>query len=209
MKLQVGVCLWAEVQGSSDSIAEVAEQVAWLSAALRTSEMDDELSLCLPSISIGPYREGLASSFACTLHFPTRKASRGPKAEVFPGQCWHKLFRNPVVVEGFPIPRRSRYGSGLEIPLNMMSRLTESPRIHQYFGKHLLKGFSTAVFPTDTIDDALLWHLHCTDDGSRLPYPELEGGGIQCVDTALDEMASQRHILGWCSEASVCAGKLN
>ena len=38
----------------------------------------------------------------------------------------------------------------------------------------MLKGFSTAVFPTETLDDAVIWHLHCTDDGNRLPYPNLE-----------------------------------
>lgn len=171
---------------------------------MRTSEGDEGLSLSLPSIDISPRLKGLASKYACSLQFITRKISSDPNT---PGQCWHKLFRNPVVVKGYSIPRRGRYNSGLEVALNMMSRLTESPRIHQYGGKHLLKGFSTAVFPTDTMDNTLVWHLCCADDGSRLPYPDFEG--IRCIDTALDEIASRRHILGWCTEARICAGKLS
>lgn len=48
-------------------------------------------------------------------------------------------------------------------------------------GKTFAKGFSTVVFPTDTLDNALLWHLYCADDGSRLPYPDFENA--RCVLT--------------------------
>ena len=41
-----------------------------------------------------------------------------------------RLFRNPVIVEGYLIPTRGRYNTGLEIPLNIMSRLAESPRLY-------------------------------------------------------------------------------
>jgi hypothetical protein len=165
------------------------------------------LSLCLPSIEIRPHQDGPILTYSCDLTFPTRAITTTNPETTKPGQCWYKLFRNPVIVEGYPIPRRSRYNSGLEIPLNMMSRLAESPRLHQYMGKHLLKGFSTAVFPTETLEDALLWHLHCTDDGSRLPYPDL--GGTRCFGMPPHEMTSRRHILGWCSEAKLCAGESN
>lgn len=43
-------------------------------------------------------------------------------SETTNGECWHGLFGRPVVVEGFPIPRRSEGESpGLEIPLNIMA----------------------------------------------------------------------------------------
>ncbi|KAK4452767.1 hypothetical protein QBC34DRAFT_345840 [Podospora aff. communis PSN243] len=202
VKLKVDSRLSVEVQGSADTVAEVVELVAWLSAALRTPE-DGGLSLCLPSISIAPNHQASLPSFVCSLRFTTRRVVPDSTARSILGQCWHKLFRNPVVVEGYPIPRRSRYDSGLEVPLNIMSRLTESPRIHQYMGKFLLKGFSTVVLPTDILDDALLWPLYCADDGSRIPYPDF--AHTRCADAVLTNIRSRRHILGWCTEASICA----
>ncbi|KAK3292379.1 uncharacterized protein B0H64DRAFT_419674 [Chaetomium fimeti] len=90
-----------------------------------------------------------------------------------------------------------------------MARLAQSPRIHQWFGKYLLKGFSTAIVPSQRLDDAILWHLYYSDDGEsddgeRLPYPDT--GTIQCADVEADEIAKGRHILGWCSEAQFYAG---
>jgi len=208
VKFIIGSPLRVEVRGSADSIAEVTEQIAWLGAALRASDTEEDLSICSPSVDVLRLNQSTIDSpkLSCYLSFKTHKVMPDPKA-ASAGQCWHKLFRNPVVVQGYPIPRRSQYNSGLEIPVNMMSRLADSPRLHQYMGKHLLKGFSTAVFPTATLDDdeALLWHFHCSDDGSRLPYPDLEVN--KCVDIAPDELASRRHILGWCTENKLCAGK--
>jgi hypothetical protein len=200
-----------QVQGPLDSVAEVLEQIAWLGAALRVSDTDDGLSLCSPNITIYP---GLASEFECDVEFPTRRvtpdqeagAGAAAGAEVT-GQCWHNLFRNPVVVEGYPIPRRSRYNTGLEVPLNMMSRLADSPRIHQVMGTYLLKGFSTAIAPTETLDGSVLWHLYCTEDGSWLPYPDPETN--RYAEVSLDGVTGGRHILGWCTEASLFTGELD
>jgi len=206
VKLKIGDYLQAEVQGPSDSVVEVTEQIAWLGAALRVSDTDDNPSLCLPDISIHPHHAGLESEFISNINFATREITPDAGKETAAGQCWHKLFRNPVIVQGYPIPRRSKYDTGLEIPLNMMSRLAESPRIHQFLGKHLLKGFSIAIVPTERADNALLWHLYCTDNGSRLPYPDIET--TRYADVTLDEMEKGRHILGWCTEANLYAGKL-
>ncbi|KAH6628463.1 hypothetical protein F5144DRAFT_594479 [Chaetomium tenue] len=84
-----------------------------------------------------------------------------------------------------------------------MARLAQSPRIHHWFGKYLLKGFSTAIVPSQKLNDAILWHLYYSD-GERLPYPDM--GTIQCADVDGNDMAKGRHILGWCSEAHFYAG---
>ncbi len=193
--------LEATIEGSADSVAEVAEQIGWLGAAFRKSSDEDSMSLCVPTIRI--YQTALpGKTFSGGyLGFSTRKIADATAA----GQCWHKLFRNPIIVEGYPIPKRNRYGTGLEIPISMISSLAESPRLHQFLGRRLLKGFSTAVVPTEKLGDSILWHLHYTEDGSRLPYPDFET--VPCVDVGLDEVVKGRHILGWCTEASLHAGK--
>ncbi|KAK3346389.1 hypothetical protein B0T25DRAFT_460196 [Lasiosphaeria hispida] len=85
-----------------------------------------------------------------------------------------------------------------------MSRLTDSPRINSFFGRHYLKGFSTAIVPTESLDDAILWHLYFSEDGSRLPYPDLDSQESASID--LGNLVKGRHILGWCSEANLHAG---
>jgi len=122
-----------------------------------------------------------------------------------PGQCWHAIFRSPVIVEGYPIPRRKRYGVGLEIPLNVMTGLNSSPRIHKYEGRYYLKGYSTALVPTEKIDNMVLWHLYYSDDGSRLPYHNPTG--LHCTDLNIQDLTAARHVVGWCSNAKFMTGK--
>jgi len=192
--------LEATIKGSADSVAEVAEQIGWLGAALRESDDENSMALCMPTIKIHhPAPPDKTISGGC-LGFPIRKIADTAAT----GQCWHKLFRNPVIVEGYPITKRTRYGTGLEIPVSMMSILAKVPRLHEFLGRRLLKGFSTAVVPTEKLEDSILWHLHYTEDGNRLPYPDFKS--ISTVDVRLDEVVKGRHILGWCTEASLHAG---
>ena len=139
----------------------------------------------------------------CSVEFQTTLVN--PTKDT-PGQCWHAIFRNPVIVEGYPIPRRKRYGSGLETHLNVMAGLTSCPRINKYKGHHYLKGYSTALVPTEKIDNMVLWHLYYSDDGSRLPYPN--PAGLHCADLRMQDLTAARHVVGWCSNAKFMTGKL-
>ncbi|KAH7175958.1 hypothetical protein EDB81DRAFT_615971, partial [Dactylonectria macrodidyma] len=189
-----------QVEGTADAIAEIGEQIAWLGAALRQSCTESGLATCRPKIQTSVPSAGPA---ICTIRFAIEEISADTKPPGA-GQCWHKLFQNPVVVGGYPIPRRTKYDSGLEIPLNIMSGLTKCPRINRFLGRHFLKGFSTALVPMKRLSDAILWHLYYSPDGSRLPYPDLDA--MDHVDTDLKDLTRARHIVGWCSEAKFYAG---
>jgi len=191
--------LTTSVEGPCDSIAEVAELLGWLGAAVRATEKQSGASTCHPSLRILP---GLGTPSSCFFEFSVDHVA--PKAEKSDGQCWHELFQNPLVVKGYPIPRRARYDTGLEIPLEMMSALTRSPRINEFLGRYYLKGFSTAVVPTGKLDNATLWHLYCAEEGTRLSYPHL---GVESLATNLGDLAKGRHILGWCTVARLYVGK--
>ncbi|KAF4470088.1 pfs domain [Fusarium albosuccineum] len=189
-----------QVEGTTDSIAMVGEQIAWLGAALHPSCSESGLATSHPQLKISTPSAGPA---ICTIQFLVEvNLEKGQKSVA--GQCWHALFQNPVIVSGYPIPRRTQYSSGLEIPLNVMSGLTQCPRINKYLGRHFLKGFSTALFPTKKLDDAILWHLDFSTDGSRLAYPNLDE--MDNLDMDIGELAAGRHIVGWCSEAKFFAG---
>jgi hypothetical protein len=192
------------VEGHADSIAEVAGQFCWLGAAIRTTEgSSNRVCTSSPILNLTSGSDINSTSVSGVITFAMEHPN--PKANAQDGQCWHALFRNPVVVRGYPIARRARYNTGLEIPLGMLSALTQSPRINEFLGGYYLKGYSTAVVPTETLDDAVLWHLYCTDDGTRLPYPDLEPANFVTFD--LKDLAKRRHILGWCTEARLYAGE--
>jgi len=121
------------------------------------------------------------------------------------GQCWHTMFRNPVVVTGYPIPRRAREGTGLELPLNIMAGLVQSTRINDFMGKSYVKGFSSMLVAVNHVDGVFVWHHHYKPDGSRISYLEADGTTLRSVP--FQDLASARHVVGWCNKASYQAGE--
>ncbi|KAJ5548251.1 hypothetical protein N7513_005485 [Penicillium frequentans] len=184
-------------------IVEIGEILSWMGSALRTSPDKDRLFFCKPSIfnASNPSVEPNPSTFACTIQFTLHMAISDSRAN---GQCWHGLFKNPVVVEGFPIAQRSNLQMGLEIPLAMMAILAGTSHAHTYSEKVFLKGFSTMLVPTEFETDLILWHLVSSNDGSRISYND--GLGLCNDKIQLLDLKNSRHILGWCSRMNFLAG---
>lgn len=184
-----------EAIGLAVSIAETGEQLAWLGAALRTSPQQDGLVHCTPTIH-NSYGSAYRIEF-------TLEAVPQPPRNVN-GQCWHDIFRNPVIVKGYPIPRRVEWNTGLEIPLNIMARLARTQRVDRFKEKVYMKGFSTLLVPTKRNENILCWHLIYNRDGSRISYLDDYLHQQQYIGRL--DLESLRHILGWCSEARFYAG---
>lgn len=86
------------------------------------------------------------------------------------GQCWHSLFQNPVIVQGFPI-RARRYGEmGLEISVDIMAGLGNADYYAFFKEIPVLKGFSSMFIATQQLDCSMLWHFVVDLSGERLPY---------------------------------------
>jgi hypothetical protein len=111
-------------------------------------------------------------------------------------------------VKGFPIPRRSRDGTGLEIPLNVLAGLIQAESADIFKGKLFIKGFSSLLIPTEHMRDhnQIIWHLLYDPDGNRISY--LDGMRGQ-EDIMFSELGTSRHILGWCLDARCYAGTLS
>lgn len=201
-----------EAIGTGDSVAEIGEQLAWLGAALRSSSYELGVAYCTPFIidihvdNILHLVPGMLSEshMLCKIGFTVQE-----REEEHPGsskgQCWHSMFRNPVVVKGYPIPRRSEPNTGLEIPLNMMAGLGRTQRINTFKGKLFIKGFSTMLVPTKHSGGLLIWHLLYNKDGNRISYLEDIDSHIGNISTS--DLETARHILGWSSEIKYCAGR--
>lgn len=61
------------------------------------------------------------------------------------------------------------------------------------------------LIPTRLSENILYWHLVYNMDGSRVFY--LDGKLDQEPHITRLNLEDFRHVLGWCSEASLCAGK--
>ncbi|KAJ5984630.1 hypothetical protein N7481_006729 [Penicillium waksmanii] len=199
-----------EAFGTGDSVAEIGEQFAWLGAALRSSPYELGIAYCTPIISdvhISSAPQQASRSQSCPhilgkIDFVFQE--REKQSTTSNAQCWHNLFRNPVVVTGYPISWRSETGTGLEIPLNIMAGLARTKRVNSFNKKLFVKGFSTMLIPTRQNGPTILWHLMYNIDRSRISYiqhtvPHLE-------DISIFDLEKARHVLGWCSEARYNAG---
>ena len=202
-----------EALGTRDSVAEIGEQLAWLGAALRSSPFQSGVAYCTPFISDirlndspkSVVRTQTGIDTLCIIHFTVTDKDELPESSN--GQCWHNLFRNPVVVKGFPIPRRAEPDTGLEAPLNLMAGLIRTRRADTFNGRLLIKAFSAMLIPMKRCADTFIWHLLYNKDGSRISYPD---NTVPCIENvSVADLVRVRHVVGWCSEVRNYAGMKN
>ncbi|KAK3990798.1 hypothetical protein QBC44DRAFT_368771 [Cladorrhinum sp. PSN332] len=206
--------LAARVSGTADVIAEIGEQIAWLACALRSSGSKDgaegATSYYSPIVKSCPRSEGHAGIYMCEIDFAMviDYTNMAGSPSISNGSCWQSMFRNPVVVAGYPIRQRPCGGTGLEIPLTMMGALVRSTRLSDFLGKSFLKGFSSMLVAVERVSDIYIWHHHYNADGSHVSYLEAEGFCAQggCNDIPAHDMASARHIVGWSANSEIWAG---
>ncbi|KAI0439912.1 hypothetical protein F4803DRAFT_529423 [Xylaria telfairii] len=187
-----------EVSGVVASITEIGEQLAWLGAAFRSSTREKGLVSCTPTIMNHITRPLIGYKIGFTIEEVENHPQR-PN-----GQCWHDLFRNPVVVKGYPILRRENANTGLEAQLNILAGLTRTRRVDCFKERLYLKGFSTMLLPTMRDGDIIRWHLVYKNDGSRISY--LDNNVARETLNIHSDLESLRHVLGWCSEAQFYGG---
>ncbi|CAI6095143.1 unnamed protein product, partial [Clonostachys chloroleuca] len=187
----------AEIEGTSASITEAIEQLAWLATVLRTSPRHQGLVYASPIIKqVEPASN--KTGFRIDVAFQDIDNDYQPPLPPN-GQCWHPLFISSIIVKGYPIIGKPEPHSGIEIPLNIMAALTGSRRVDIFNGQTFIKGFSKLLIPMKKDRGAIFWHLIHSDVGTRLPYPSQRLSQLNRIDNSILEEA--RHILGWCSDA--------
>jgi hypothetical protein len=199
--------------GTADSIAEVGQQFAWLGAALRSSPFESGVALCSPFVRntrLGntgtldqPSDPTQLVEILCNIDFEIN--DRVINGEAWPGQCWHSMFRNPVMVEGYPILAKHVEGLGVEMPLNMIARLADTERANEFDSKIFIKGFSAMLIATRITRDLMVWHYLYNRTGEKISY--LDHSFQISDDISLLELDTSRHIVGWCWDSIYYAGK--
>jgi len=199
-----------EVTGVDTALVEIGEQFAWLGAACQAPSTDEMRSstakiswLWEPDLMEESFYRKRSSGRSSGADFNLTFSLEGLESDEgeFPenGTCWYSLFRNSVLVKGFPILARKHKEKGLEIPLNMMAGLGEASRATNFDGSLVIKGFSTMFVPTGR-----------TQNQSRISYLCARE---RCSNQVLMEIGdallleSTRHFVGWASSAVTRTGK--
>jgi hypothetical protein len=132
---------------------KIAQQLSWLSTIFRVPE---DVVLSFSSFSM----RQLANSTTFKL-LPLKLKH----VDIASNACWHPLFGNWALAQGFPI--RPRHGEfGLELPFSAMIQLSEVLGPVSYRDGVVLKGHSSILFPvqspvmsSDPEQTSGQWHL--------------------------------------------------
>ncbi|KAH6973134.1 hypothetical protein BKA56DRAFT_620496 [Ilyonectria sp. MPI-CAGE-AT-0026] len=202
-------CLQVKITGEPEIIAEVAQEVVWISTALRIPPGDHGChhysngSIAAETIpSDGSFDADCDALFFISCNF--EKIS--PKEQ----SCWLRLVdHTAVVAHHFPIPRRES-AQGLEVPLEILREMAGIHFAVDFRGGIIMKGPFTMLVPIARRNDIVQWHLISNlEEGQRLSY---QAGLDQCKHRALtdqvdlESLKTTRAVVGWCSQARTMLG---
>ena len=199
--------LEVEVMGTILTIADLCEQFAWIGATCRTARPTSPTTF-LPTVSIIDFTPETQPSNVLRICFEYHMQDLQESDCVENGKCWQHLFRNPVIVPEFPILARDHNEGGLEIPLDMMSRLGGADRATIFDGQLIIKGFSTMFVPTARIHNSILWHLIRNENDQRISYLDAKKHcSTRNVITTYAALESTRNFLGWSASVLLYTGE--
>lgn len=124
------------------------------------------------------------------------------------------MFHNPVLVAGYPIPQKSseEIGLGLEVSLNFLSLLLDSPKVYSLGERVIIKGLCCLLTIFKATIELAVWHFLHNTSGNRISScdPRLEILLINDATKALTlrDLKIRRHIVGWCSDVTELTGTL-
>lgn len=213
-----------DTSGSASAVAEVAEQIAWLGAALHSGrptsdEFGSTLRYCRPIVE----RENAAVTGepekvdqTWNIRFEVKSKSID-EDDLLNSRCWVGLFQSPIVVEGYPTVSRPKdaQGTGLDIPLHIAAQLLQARRVTTFEGRVFVKGFCAMLILSKVLEDSqtFIWHLMTNNDGGYISYRDCTHySPFSCPNGANKALLTRlvqhgRHVIGWCQEANSLAGE--
>lgn len=189
------------VVGAKETITEVAQQLAWLTAAFRS----DPERVALSDIDFIAMK---GMQFFIEPGALINVSAVAPRSEI----CWHRLVRNVAIAHGFPIPPRSGQ-VGLELPYGAMLKLSQVSTLLISNKRLAFYGYSSFLFPMDQCSEnndsdqaqqSIQWHFEANDDPEQ--YFDcadylVESKCIWANDVHQRTLATSRHFVGFCRVA--------
>lgn len=158
-----------KVAGQPDTVVEVGEQIQWISCALRSSNIEGAV-VCVPILRKVIETGRTEKSISFTMELTAEVAPANFKSSD-QGCCWRSLFRSPLLVQGYPVARRSDQStSGMEMSLDIIVALTRIQRITLFKDNLFWKGFCTMLVAVKEVNDVVLWHVISNEDGQYIAY---------------------------------------
>ena len=207
--------------GTKFGLAEVTEQLLWVSTALRlhTNEQCASLNFAQPQgqFTLNADLPAITEhSMWSALHVGTAHCSVEyrsiPVKKLTSGQCWYAMFDQCPIVAGYPTRTRSLEKEGLEIPFDMMAGIIGAERVVPFCDKLIVKGFSMLMFPTHYENECMYWHLICNDDGSRISYADKRLLTMETkpemAKVRAEDVNHARHFVGWTDALTTITGRL-
>ncbi|OAL51735.1 hypothetical protein IQ07DRAFT_390101 [Pyrenochaeta sp. DS3sAY3a] len=189
--------------GDQTTLTELSEQLAWLGSALRPSLNSDGVTLTTPRVGrIVTSKNGTAASVDIVFTSNLMSIRSATEADL-DASCWHALFQNPTIVNGFPILARENSERGLQIPFHMLHTLAEATYLTTYHSTIILKGLVTMLVPTKRSHRSITWHFLHNENGRRLSYSSVMSrcsNSISADVIDIDEFGADHmtHFVGWC-----------
>ena len=196
----------AEEKGT---LVEVGEVLCWIGGACQTSlsSTQGQLDCVTPRIVFG-YKS--ASFLQLNVNYFVTQSNATAGIEVQDGSCWHKIFHNPAVTVGYPIPVRTHEEPGFEISIEAMAILGCARRMTIFDASLLLKGLCSMFVPVLLVGTSVIWHYLMNEDLSWMSYNEyhrVEGRPPDKLPTGLSQVMECRQFVGWTKAAKIKAGQ--
>ena len=212
-----GAKLIIKASGVRPALVELGEQLAWLGATLQSSPSTNgsRVFCCRPRIKQRKTSIPPSPSVHWRFHFDLTEMHQKDDNSANRSQddhCWFGLFRRPVAVQGYPIRRKPRESTGLEIGLGLAAELVQAPGAALFDGRVVLKGFCAILVLIEQVQDTLFWHLIMNENQKPMSYgdPKIKRLNTQYLAdgaSILLGLEQGRHVVGWCSRAESLAGK--
>ncbi|KAM7187068.1 hypothetical protein V8F20_011136 [Naviculisporaceae sp. PSN 640] len=187
----------AHCTGLLSTIIEVLEVLAWAGAALRQSSISSGVQYSVPYLEYMAPASQFPRIPSVRFRYDTESLSLADHRTDW--CCWHSIFRNPVIVKGFPTLHRPADMHGLELSLEGLATLIGAPKLTLFQKSAIFKGFNSAITAVEVAEDHVKWHFYMNEDGTRLPCsdPRLHSDWNRSVHLTWNELKKRRHFLGW------------
>ena len=194
-------------------VIELAQQIAWLTCALRCPPTGLTVAACYPALTVNRVSDTNKHSevvlVSCRIENIFKQHE--PSSTDSDGRCWESLFRSNVLASGFPISARTLPNTGIELSMGVLAQLLHTRQAVQIGSRIILKGFASLVVATLATAGMIVWHvLHQNGSDGRISYadPRLDQIDFQCAqELSLRELQNKRHLVGWCGSVSEICGK--
>lgn len=193
--------------GPAQFIAECAEQLAWLQAAL-LSNSRDQTGYCAPSIenyafnTIHSRSSQVKHEGYCDIAVEITPLVNPTDAVPQKRSWWQDLVGNGVIIQGFPISRRPKAYPGLELSFELLLSSVRTDRAIIDDGLVLLKGPVLTLQLLKVTNEVFLWlpfhprngfcscEEHNVEISPNLSYSSFD---VRRLNTG-------RHIVGVCTD---------